>query len=101
ANLTQSSASGMSPPLDDHVESALLVFHGNRLVGRAGQVRTVVPTTGAPGLRLADEPFYASLLARAASADGAFQVVAVALISATPPADRFSRSLTQALAGGT
>jgi two-component system, NtrC family, nitrogen regulation sensor histidine kinase NtrY len=88
----------LSPPLDARIESALLVFRGDRLVARAGQVRTRVAAHGAPGVRLVDEPFYASLVARAVAPDGSMEVVAVALVSAIPPADRFARALTQTLA---
>ena len=95
----QPTTAGVSPPLDTRVESALLVFQRGQLIARAGQARTVVPATGPPGIRLVDEPFYASLVARAANPDGSIDVVAVALVSAIPPADRFSRALTQTLAG--
>ncbi|MBL0171377.1 MAG: HAMP domain-containing protein [Gemmatimonadaceae bacterium] len=90
------SAGGLlSPPLDATIESALLVFRGSRLVARTGQTRTIVSPTGPRGIQLIDGSFYSSLVARATTPDGALQVVAVALISAIPPADRFARALTQ------
>ncbi len=87
----------LTPPLGPQVESGLLVFRRGVLIGRAGQLRTAVPVAGVPGLRLVDEPFYSSLTARAVSADGDVQVVAVALITAMPPADQFARALTQSM----
>jgi len=93
--LLDGNASDLVPPLDARIESALLVFRGPTLVARAGQVRTAIPAADAPGLRLVDELFYSSLVARAISRDGSTQVVAVALVSAIPPADRFARALTQ------
>ena len=91
----------LSPPLDASVESALLVFRGSRLIARAGQLRTVVPPSGDVGIRLIDGSFYSSLVARAATPDGSVQVVAVALISAIPPADRFARAMAQSPDGPT
>ncbi|MCC6245123.1 MAG: hypothetical protein IT353_19925 [Gemmatimonadaceae bacterium] len=85
----------LSAPLDGGIESALLVFRGPTLIARAGQTRTRISPFGASGLELVDEAFYSSLVARAASSDGKLMVVAVALVSAIPPADRFSRALTQ------
>ncbi len=85
----------LRPPLEPTIESALLVFQRGRLVAHAGQVRTPIAPEGPAGIRLVDELFYSSLVARAFSADGSTQVVAVALVSAIPPADRFARALTQ------
>lgn len=87
----------LAPPLDASIESAVLVFRGDRLVARAGQVRTRIPAHGERGVKLVDEPFYGSLVARAIAPDGSVEVVAVALVSAIPPADRFARALTQTL----
>jgi two-component system, NtrC family, nitrogen regulation sensor histidine kinase NtrY len=89
----------LSIPLDGRAESALLVFRGAALIARAGQTRTQVAPRGAPGLRLVEEPFYSAFEARAISPNGADQVVAVALVSAIPPADRFARALTQSSTG--
>ncbi len=88
----------LSPPLDGQIESAVLVFRGPTLIAHTGQVRTSITHEGPPGLRLVDELFYSSLVARAVSRDGSIHVVAVALVSAIPPADRFARALTQTLA---
>ena len=85
----------LSPPLDGGIESAMLVFRGPTLIARAGQTRTTISPFGSAGLALVDEAFYSSLVARAISSDGRLMVVAVALVSAIPPADRFSRALTQ------
>ncbi|MEQ1690449.1 MAG: ATP-binding protein [Gemmatimonas sp.] len=85
----------LAPPLVSSVESALLVFRGTQLIARAGQLRTIVAPAGANGIRFVEGPFYSSLVARASTPDGTVQVVAVALISAIPPADRFAQALTQ------
>jgi len=89
----------LTPPLDANIESALLVFRDSVLVARAGQLRTRITPTGVAGIRLVDEAFYSSLVARTRSPDGRLQVVAVALVSAVPPADRFARALTQTFDG--
>lgn len=86
-------------PLDQAVESAVLVFRDSTLIARTGQTRTAIDAYGSPGVLLRDDPFYSSIIARAVSADGHVQVVAVGLMSATPPADQFARALTQTLAG--
>lgn len=86
-------------PLNGTAESGLLVFRGSTLVARAGQVRTTVAPTGPAGIQLITEAFYTSLVARAVSPDGQVSAVAIALISAIPPADRFARALTQSRAG--
>lgn len=96
-----SAAGGLSPPIDARMESALLVFRGSRLIAHAGQLRSVVEPAGTPGIRLVEGAFYSSLVARTYSADGAVQVVAVALISAIPPADRFARALIHSTGGAT
>lgn len=93
-------AGSLSLPLDGRAESALLVFDGSRLVARVGQLRTQVDARGEPGIRLVEDAFYSSLVARARSADGTQSVVAVALVSAIPPADHFARALTRTLTGG-
>ena len=89
----------LSAPLAGPAESALLVFRGSALLARVGQVRTSVAARGPAGLRFVEEPFYSAFEARALSPNGADQVVAVALISAIPPADRFARALSQSLTG--
>lgn len=86
-------------PLDQAVESAVLVFRDSMLIARTGQTRTAIAARGSPGVLLRDDSFYSSLIARAVSADGHLQVVAVGLMSATPPADQFALALTQTLAG--
>lgn len=86
-------------PLPVGVESALLVFRDARLVTRAGQTRTPI-VAGAPvGVQLVDGAFHTSLVARARSADGRMEAVAVALVSSAPPADRFARPLLPTLSG--
>lgn len=90
----------LSPPLDANVESAVLVYRGRTLIARAGQIRTAASPQGATGIRLVEEPFYSSLVARASSSDGRVIVVTSALVTAVPPADRFARALTQSFAGG-
>ncbi len=102
--LTASRTAGamtLRAPLSDDVESALLVFDGVQLIGRAGQSRTNVTSRGEEGISLVDEPFYSSLIARARSADGRYTVATVALISAIPPADRFARAFTRESHTGT
>ncbi len=89
----------LTPPLDANIESALLIFRDTVLVARAGQLRTRVAPTGVPGIRLVDEAFYSSLVVRSNSPDGRLHLVAVALVSAVPPADRFARALTQTFDG--
>ncbi len=86
-------------PLEGGVESALLVFEAGTLITRAGQTRTPI-TIGAPvGVRLVDGAFHTSLVARARSADGRFEAVAVALVSSAPPADRFAKPLLRTISG--
>jgi len=87
------------PSIVGGVETALLVFKGERLIARAGQSRTPISPIGAEAIHLVSGPFHASLVARALSPSGDVQAVAVALISSAPPADRFVQSLTQSLAG--
>lgn len=90
----------LSPPLSRDVESALLVYSRGVLVARAGQAHTEIPQTDVPGVRLIDGAFHTSLVARARSADGNLEVVALALVSSAPPADRFARPLLKTLPGG-
>ena len=87
------------PKIVGGVETALLLFKGERLIARAGQSRTPISPIGVEAIQLVTGPFHASLVARALSADGDVQAVAVALVSSAPPADRFVQSLTQSLAG--
>ena len=95
----QDSSVKATPPLEGSVESALLVFRNGTMVARAGQTRTPI-TAGAPvGVRLVDGAFHTSLVARARSADGLVEAVAVALVSSAPPADRFARPLLRTLPG--
>lgn len=94
-----SNAQTLAAPLASSVESALLVFRNNTLIGRGGQLRTTVSARGTHGLKLVAEPFYSSLVARAVSPTDSVHVVAIALVSAIPPADRFARALTQSQAG--
>ncbi|MBL0938007.1 MAG: hypothetical protein IBJ03_03875 [Gemmatimonadaceae bacterium] len=89
----------VAPPLQRSVESALLVYRRDTLVARAGQVHTRISPLGAPGVRLEEGAFHTSLVARARSADGRVEVVAAALVSSAPPADRFARALLQSLPG--
>ncbi len=92
-----------APSVDGGVESAILVFRGDRLIAHAGQSRTPIVavglTAGVPQTQLVEGPFHTSLVSRANSPDGEFQVATVALMSSAPPADRFVRSLTQSLEG--
>ncbi|MFN8977579.1 MAG: ATP-binding protein [Gemmatimonadaceae bacterium] len=92
-------AAAVAPPLQRGIESALLLFRRDTLVARAGQLHTPVAPLAAPGLRLVDGAFHTSLVARARSADGRIELVATALLASAPPADRFARSLLQALPG--
>lgn len=87
------------PSIVGGVETALLLFKGERLIARAGQSRTPISPIGAEAIQLVSGPFHSSLVARAVSPGGDVQAVAVALISSAPPADRFVQSLTQSLAG--
>ncbi len=92
-----------APGIEGGVESAILVFRGDRLIAHAGQSRTPIAavglTVGVPRTQLVEGPFHTSLVSRANSPDGAFQVATVALMSSAPPADRFVQSLTQSLEG--
>ncbi len=90
----------LSAPLPRGVESALLIYHRGTLVARAGQAHTEFPVTDVPGVRLIDGAFHTSLVARERSPDGQVEVVALALVSSAPPADRFARPLLQTLPGG-
>jgi signal transduction histidine kinase len=86
-------------PLSAGVESALLVFRDGVLMARAGQIRTPIAASGPLGLRLVEGAFHTSLVARARSADGRVDAVAIALVSSAPPADRFARPLLPTLSG--
>ena len=88
-----------TPPLEGDVESALLVFRNGVLVARAGQTRTPIAVGAPVGVRLVDGAFHTSLVARARSADGRVEAVAVALVSSAPPADRFAKPLLGTLSG--
>ncbi len=89
----------IAPPLPAEVESALLVFRSGRLVARAGQLHTPVTATGGSGLTLVDGVFHTSVIARALSPEGQIEIVAVALLTSAPPADRFTRPLLRTLPG--
>ena len=86
-------------PLQAGVESALLVFRNGTLVAHAGQTRTPIAAGAPVGVRLVEGAFHTSLVARARSADGRVEAVAVALVSSAPPADRFARPLLRTLSG--
>ena len=86
-------------PLEGGVESALLVFKDGTLIARAGQTRTPIAASAPVGVRLVDGAFHTSLVARARSADGRVEAVAVALVSSAPPADRFAKPLLGTLSG--
>lgn len=86
-------------PFSDDIESAILIYYRGELVASAGQAHTEIPRNDVPGLRLIDGAFHTSLVARERSADGAMEVVGLALISSAPPADRFARPLLQSLPG--
>jgi signal transduction histidine kinase len=99
AAATQGRAVAIAPPLPRGVESAMLVFYRGALIARTGQSFAALTATGATGVRLDDGPFHTSLVARGTSPDGSVTVVAVALLSSAPPADRFGRTLLQTLPG--
>lgn len=86
------------PSVSGGVETGLVLFDDGRLRGRGGQARVPL-TVGDTGVVLAQSAFHTALVARATSADGRAQAVAVALLASAPPADRFARSLTASLAG--
>ncbi len=90
----------LEAPLSGRVESAVLVFHEGELVARAGQTHSFIPAHGTLGLLLEDGVFHTSLVAREWSSDGSVEVVATALVSSAPPADRLARPLLQTLPGG-
>ncbi|MCA0376645.1 MAG: HAMP domain-containing protein [Gemmatimonadetes bacterium] len=96
-------APAVTPPLAPDVESAVLVYHRGRLVAQAGQTHTPVPAGGASGgaigVRLIESPFHISLAARAQSPQASVEVVAIALLSSAPPADRFARPLLATVPG--
>jgi signal transduction histidine kinase len=89
----------LTPPLPANVESALLVFQDGVLTARSGQLHTPIAALGRDGVTLDDGAFHTSLTARQRSADGRMEVVAVALVSSAPPADRFTRPLLRTLPG--
>ena len=85
-------------PATGNTESAVVLFHDGRLVGHAGQTRVPLGT-GEPGLSLLQTPFYTAMIARAVASNPRYQAVAVVLLSSAPPADRFTHSLVQDIAG--
>jgi signal transduction histidine kinase len=86
-------------PLPREVESAMLVFRRGVLISRAGQTHTPMGAVGPDGVRLVEGAFHTSLVARATSANGTVVVVASALLTSAPPADRFARPLLRTLPG--
>jgi signal transduction histidine kinase len=99
AEVLEGRTPAIAPPLPADVESAFLVFRGGRLVARAGQLHTPVSATGGSGVVLVDGVFHTSVIARAQSPDGQVEIVAAALLSSAPPADRFTRPLLRTLPG--
>jgi signal transduction histidine kinase len=99
AEILEGRTPAMAPPLPSEVESALLVFRNGRLVARTGQLHTPVSATGGSGVMLVDGVFHTSLIARAQSPEGQVEIVAAALLTSAPPADRFTRPLLRTLPG--
>ena len=86
-------------PLPRNVESALLVYRRGMLVASVGQMHTPVNPGAPAGVMIVPGAFHTSLVARSRTADDAIEVVATALITSAPPADRFTRALLQTLPG--
>lgn len=99
AQVLGGAAPTLAPPLPRTVESALMVYRRDTLVAHVGQLHTRIGPLGSPGVRLEEGAFHTSLVARARSDDGRVEVVATALVSSAPPADRFARPLLQSLPG--
>ncbi|MFN7456130.1 MAG: hypothetical protein ACK5U0_01940 [Gemmatimonas sp.] len=86
-------------PLPRNVESALLVYRRGMLVASAGQMHTPVNPGAPAGVMIVPGAFHTSLVARSRTTDDAIEVVATALVTSAPPADRFTRTLLQTLPG--
>lgn len=85
-------------PAAGRTETGLALFLDGRLEAHVGQSRVPLDTGGA-GLSLVRTAFYTAMISRQRSANGRLQATAVALLSSLPPADRFTRTLIQDVAG--
>ncbi|MGV3708031.1 MAG: ATP-binding protein [Gemmatimonas sp.] len=85
-------------PATGRTESGMVLYRKGQLLSHVGQSRVPLDT-GPAGLSLVRTPFYTAIVARAHSEDAQYQAVAVALIASAPPADRFTQSLIQEIAG--
>lgn len=85
-------------PAAGRTETAVALFDSGRMIAHVGQSRVPLDT-GPDGLSLVKTPFYTAMIARARSNDGNLHSAAVMLLAAAPPANRFTRSLVQELAG--
>lgn len=85
-------------PAAGRTETAVALFDSSRMIAHVGQSRVPLDT-GPDGLSLVKTPFYTAMIARARSSDGKLHSAAVMLLAAAAPANRFTRSLVQELAG--
>lgn len=85
-------------PATGRTETAVVLFDRGRSIAHVGQSRVPLDTTGGD-LTLVKTPFYTAMVARSHSADRRYHAAAVILLAAAPPANRFTTSLIQELAG--
>ncbi len=85
-------------PATGRTEVGMVLFRQGQALAHVGQSRVPLDT-GTQGLSLVKTPFYTALVVRERSTNGAYEVVATALLAAAPPASRFTQSLVQELAG--
>ena len=85
-------------PATGRTEVGMVLYREGQLLSHVGQSRVPLDT-GAQGMFLGSTPFYTALVVRARSDAGLYEVVATALLASAPPADRFTQSLVQEVAG--
>lgn len=85
-------------PPTGRTEVGMVLYRQGQLLSHVGQSRVPLDT-GPQGMSLVQTPFYTALVDREHSDDGLYQVVAAALLASEPPADRFTQSLVQEIAG--
>jgi two-component system nitrogen regulation sensor histidine kinase NtrY len=98
AQATYPSLPPLALPATGRTESGMVLYRNGQLLSHVGQSRVPL-STGPPGLSLVKTPFYTAIVAHAQSDDAQYQAVAVALLASAPPADRFTQSLVQEIAG--
>ncbi|MEO7361213.1 MAG: hypothetical protein ABI120_12850, partial [Gemmatimonadaceae bacterium] len=98
AEATGGAAASLTLPATGRTETAVALFENGRMVAHVGQSRVPLDTASI-GLSLVKTPFYTAMVARLRSNDEKFEAVAVVLLAAAAPANRFTQSLVQDLAG--